>query len=308
MNLSFRPAVFQDFDYLFPALFPRNPEVRDMVEYEWGVFLKHSPDLSMIVEDGDRRLVDRVVGFAQTVFVTDNFVEYIRSGPPPHVNQHASKNLPDGSWPLLSPSEIRAANSGGGLNALTTRWGWRDMAGDEEATRCLRAFMDRSYPLFYRGYRYKHLLMPAYGEWPYKSLLRAGYRLLTDYSDHFRSNPPAPAPDEHPYVLEADRETSATAEGTLVSRIFDYVPPRFFFKPHEQELLRAAILGYSEREIAETVSVGSEAVKKRWEAIYERVRDVDLCLLPGSRDGARGMEKRRHLLQYIREHLEEIRP
>jgi len=54
-------------------------------------------------------------------------------------------------------------------------------------------------------------------------------------------------------------------------------------------------------------------VKKRWHAIYERVADVDGELLPpsiayGVPAASRGSERRRHLLNYLRQHLEEIRP
>jgi hypothetical protein len=54
-------------------------------------------------------------------------------------------------------------------------------------------------------------------------------------------------------------------------------------------------------------------VKKRWHAIYERVADVDEELLPpaiayGARVASRGAERRRHLLNYLRQHLEELRP
>jgi hypothetical protein len=53
-------------------------------------------------------------------------------------------------------------------------------------------------------------------------------------------------------------------------------------------------------------------VKKRWRAIYQRVSDVDReLLLPVANKPdatSRGAERRRHLLHYLRQHLEEIRP
>jgi len=54
-------------------------------------------------------------------------------------------------------------------------------------------------------------------------------------------------------------------------------------------------------------------VKKRWSAIYERVADVDSELLPpsvanGAHALSRGAERRRYLLNYLRQHLEELRP
>jgi hypothetical protein len=54
-------------------------------------------------------------------------------------------------------------------------------------------------------------------------------------------------------------------------------------------------------------------VKKRWHAIYDRVADVDSELLPppvadGVYSSSRGAERRRHLLNYLRQHPEELRP
>ena len=51
------------------------------------------------------------------------------------------------------------------------------------------------------------------------------------------------------------------------------------------------------------------AVKNWWRDIYGRVADADPGLLPpGNAEGARGPEKRRRLLRYLREHPEELRP
>jgi hypothetical protein len=303
MRLTFRPAVMGDFDAFFRAIFGGAQKLLDIIEYEWRLFLLHSPDLSMVVEDLDQAPEHRLVGFAQTVFVTDTFVRHVQSGLPPHINQHATHTLPDGSWPLLTVDQIGPANAGDGLNALTTRWGWHAREGNAEAHLQLRSFIDRSYAHFYRGYRYKYLLMPAYGEMAREALLNAGYSLLTDYSDYYRQHPIEESGEIRAYALHVSRDEALSREGTLVSRIFDFAPPRFGFRPHEQELLRAALLGKSDRQGAERLSVGLDAIKKRWDSIYQRVRERDPDLLPDGGEGGRGAEKRGRLLTYLRGHL-----
>jgi hypothetical protein len=306
MLLRFRPAVMGDFDAFCVALYGGHPHLWDILHLEWKVFLRHSRDLTMIVEDLHRSPNDLCVGLAQTVFVTDEYVKFIQSGAPPYANQHASNPLPDGSEPLLSIEQIREANSTSGLNALTTRWGWRQNVGTEDEERHLRVYMDRNYELFYRGYRYRYLLMPANGLWPCQHLIHAGYTLLTDYAEHY-PNEKTIDPSAHPYLLHAHRDWERR-EGNTVNRAFDYSPPRFYFKPNEQELLWAAILGLSDRAAADRLCVGPDAIKKRWDSIYDRVQEVDSELLPASISGTRGAEKRRLLLAYILDHLEELRP
>jgi hypothetical protein len=306
MKLSHRPAKFDDFEEFYHALYRRDPALHDILVHEWRIFLAQSPDLTMVVEDRARAAGDRMVGIAQTIFVTDAFVDYVKTCLPYHVNVAASWPMPDGSPPLLTVEQICAANSGTGLNALTARWGWRNDPLDLEETREVRSYMDRTYPLFYLGYRYKYLLIPAWGIWPCERLQYSGFSLLTDYAEYFRAHPPTPPPHDRPYLLHACK--SESMEGSYVNRIFDYTPPQFFFKPHEQELLWASLLGYTEHETAERLFIGTEALKKRWESIYDRVRDADPDLIPSGGDGTRGPEKRRRLLAYLRDHLEEVRP
>ena len=98
------------------------------------------------------------------------------------------------------------------------------------------------------------------------------------------------------------------SEGSLVSQAFIYTAPCFYFKPHEQELLCHALIGYSDDELADPLGVSLAAVRKRWAAIYERVAAIDPDLLPSAGDGTRGAEKRRDLLAYLRDHPEELRP
>jgi hypothetical protein len=72
-------------------------------------------------------------------------------------------------------------------------------------------------------------------------------------------------------------------------------------------------MGETCEKLATSLSLSPWTVKKRWAVIYERVTDVDSELLPppiacGARASSRGAERRRHLLNYLRQHLEELRP
>ena len=80
--------------------------------------------------------------------------------------------------------------------------------------------------------------------------------------------------------------------------------PRFGFTIPQQQLLELALLDYSDRQAEAELKLTSDAVKKRWRAIYEKIAKVDPNLL--ARDS--GADRRRALLQRLRQNLEELRP
>ena len=72
-----------------------------------------------------------------------------------------------------------------------------------------------------------------------------------------------------------------------------------------------ALLNESDSEIASAMTISLDAVKKTWRRAYDRVAVAAPSLLGKATAAAsnrRGTEKRRHLLEYLRDHLEELRP
>jgi len=113
-----------------------------------------------------------------------------------------------------------------------------------------------------------------------------------------------------PRVLE---QLAFANPGSHLSSFFVYTPPRFNFNPSEQMLLNHSLMGETSEQLARSLFISTWTVKKRWHAIYQRVADVDAeLLLPpvtNTPDATgRGTERRRHLLHYLRQHLEELRP
>ena len=105
----------------------------------------------------------------------------------------------------------------------------------------------------------------------------------------------------------------AAHSGGNIASLFVYTAPRFYFSRSERVLLQHALMGETCEQLAASLSISPWTVKKRWHAIYDRVTDVDPELLPpsiayGAHASSRGAERRRHLLNYLRQHLEELRP
>jgi hypothetical protein len=108
-------------------------------------------------------------------------------------------------------------------------------------------------------------------------------------------------------------EARHAAYGSLIAPLFNWSPPRFGFRPPEQALLRHALRGETDDQIAETLCLSLSSVHKRWRGIFDRVSVSAPDLLPlGAEDlpggKGRGAEKRSILLRYLQRHPEELRP
>jgi len=96
-----------------------------------------------------------------------------------------------------------------------------------------------------------------------------------------------------------------------IARLFHFTEPVLDLTDSQKEVLDLALEGYSDQAIARFLSIKPSAVQMRWRRIYEKA----LLVLPElaevderCADGRRGQEKRRMVVEYIREHPQEIRP
>jgi hypothetical protein len=74
-----------------------------------------------------------------------------------------------------------------------------------------------------------------------------------------------------------------------------------------------AVKGGTDEEISDRLFISESAIKKTWRSAYERVDGCGLATIPKNykyHEGRieRGREKKKHLLAYLREHPEELRP
>jgi DNA-binding NarL/FixJ family response regulator len=105
------------------------------------------------------------------------------------------------------------------------------------------------------------------------------------------------------------RELAQKNAGCWLATLFDYGQPIIFLTPAEQRLLTCALREWTDDEIAKGLAISTSAVKKCWQSIYTRVGLRLPTLLPEDDDGGkRGVEKKRHLLSYVRNHPEKLRP
>ena len=129
------------------------------------------------------------------------------------------------------------------------------------------------------------------------------------YSNYFRNRTVfRPVFSQRPSLVGLTKKEAFAYPGSSIAGLFIYAPPRFLFSRSQRVLLRHALSGETCETLAASLSVSLSTVKKRWHAIYERVADVDGELLPpsiayGAPAASRGSERRRHLLNSVRQHL-----
>ncbi len=280
----------------------------------WREVLAKRCGESAIIYDQQRPPGSQVVGFGLSVFITDEFAHEARTRLPPYVDKQVLDRWIRGRSPILDLDAIRAANSGDGLNLLILQRAFAENNLTPEETSQARHLLFDAFLAHHRGYRLKEFMLEVYGEADLERSTIPGARLLTNYEAFFRNGdvPPAP-PGRHPYLVGTTRVEALAREGTYAFAVFSYVPPRFRFTPEEQELLHHALLGRTDTELGHALQAALATVKKRWTSIYDRVASVDPELLLGNAElvpseGRRGPEKRRRLLAYLRNHLEELRP
>ena len=253
-----------------------------------------------------------------SVFVSDDFIRELKTPPLCWFGPNLAKRIARGDSPLLSEKQFADANTRGGLNLLVWEGCFHpEFKNDIELPR---AVMD-TFVAHHRGFQLKELISSELEsaerlEWT----LRSG-SLFWDpenghYTESMRSSPEEAVRRPHRVGLTRELELSRRPwSASWVGTLFDYHPPRCGFSPSEQRLLLLALSGEAgtDQELADALDISLPRVKKLWLSVYRRVSDCVPELIQDRSQlragpSERGKEKKRHLLAYLREHAEELRP
>jgi hypothetical protein len=215
----------------------------------------------------------------------------------------------NGKSPILSDKQTRECNAKGGLNLLALEGTFRSdhEIPPETQTAIFTAFIEQ-----HRGFLLKELISHSMSEERLLGMLRTGGQLLDPQGKFVDDLQEAPrAIVEKPHYVGLTREVALSRVGYWVASLFVHATPRFAFRPSEQRLLLAALRSGTDEELAAELGVSVSAVKKTWVLIYERASaylpDFSSDRKPKGMT-ERGKEKKQHLLSYMREHPEELRP
>ena len=279
----------------------------------WQELLASSRLKLFLVEDRIKRSAACIVSCCAAIFVTDDFCREIRSLASSFVGVQLVRRYLSRALPVLTRSEVARANARDGLNLVLCFEGPERGTLSGERYLPLREKRQEAFHLAMSGYQVKEFLINPIGELAYEETIDAGARLRRDFFHPGRGPDQPTSSPLRSRLVGLTRKEAEAHPGSQLASLFNYTPPRFHFSGSEQTLLQHALTGETCEDLAASLALSPWTVKKRWHTIYERVTAADSELLPGPisngpRTHLRGAERRRRLLNYLRQHPEELRP
>lgn len=295
-------ADLQEAQQLVPAWLPLAPAVRAALPAIWTRLLGHPGFNGDVIEDLNRPVGQRIVGLGVAIALDERWARLLREDPPPYAPALLYAELLDGRFQPPSDKDLARLNARGEVSFLVLHYEQvlTDLANPD--TLELLGVAMSLFRFAHAGYRLQSLYQEATAE-------QGGYML----SMGFRARTARQQADM-PELYGLHREEAALLlPGTPVRDAFQFTPPRFGFAPAERRLLRLAVTDLTDEAIGEELGISGHGVKKLWRQVHQRAQDAMPSLFsegdaPASREGGRGPEKRRTLLQYLRQHPEELRP
>jgi hypothetical protein len=261
-----------------------------------------------VQEDGQVR-----IGFVGvSLCVDDDFIRDLKTPPIGWFGPELLKRVMRGDSLALTDKQVRECNSKNGLNLLV--WEGCIRSGFETHIEIYREII-RAFLGEHQGFFWKEVIGSQM-----ESIERFQWTLSTGgfWWDPAEGKYADAVGKDHtkivaePHIIGMTRALEVQRHGSWVGDLFNYRPPRCGFSRSEQHLLLSALSGATDEELAKTLCVSLPTVKKTWLSIYGRVaaRQPQLIENHSLTESSvyRGKEKRRRLLAYLRDHLEELRP
>jgi hypothetical protein len=296
---------------LHPTIGPRYGTAIKELGRAWLRLLGSEAMTTAVFEEVERGRA-HLAGVGVGVFVRDEFLSELKTPPIAWVGPVLLERTLNGNSPVLTDKEVRAANSGAGLNELV----WETLTAPSYSARTeIYHLMGSAYIEIHRGFRLKEMITSqAESSERLQWAMDAGGLYWDPKAARYIKSPRSGAKRlaRSPHIVGITRELEFGRPGTWVGSLFDFHPPRCGFSTSECRLLVCSISNRfsTNPALARKLGISLPTVKKGWLSIYERVSEDIPELFAGSTNTGtkRGKEKRRLLLAYLQEHPEELRP
>ena len=305
--LEVRRIVLEDLlevrDLVLPA-YGADPSLHRELGRFWRGGLEAGAFIGLIIRECTDGAEPRLAASALTMVARPEFVASVVESPSGGFGEHALRWSVARRVPWLTAEECRHESAASGVAVA----GLHDLlwlgATVAENPPPLVELRDHVWHALHRGIRFSSFALSAETSAGATWLQNAGQRLIR--------SPEIPTAED-PAVFSVRREDLPLIFGSRVAKVFSHVPPRLRLTPSHRELLELALLGLNDEETADAMCISLSAIKKRWIALYDHLDSVAPERFGGGDrllddSGRRGSERRRHLLNYLRNHREEMNP
>lgn len=298
---------------LLPDWLPLRDHVRDALPIIWTRLLHQSAFNADVMEDLSREPGDRLIALGMSVALDETWQQRLMDDPPPCVAAALYEALYEGSYAAPSDAKLGALNAAGKVAFMVLHYSQRLTDMDDADTINLLAIAMSAFRDAHSGFRLSYLYQEGVGS-------ELEYMASMGFVPRTRRALGAGAVEGDERYPELYGLSYADAlkllPGTPVRDAFQFTSPVIGFSASERRLLRLAVMrDMSDEGIGAELDISSHTIKKLWRSIHQRVADRLPALYTASglsadveNGGNRGPEKRRVLIPYLREHLEELRP
>lgn len=248
------------------------------------------------------------VAYGGSAFVNEGILAGWLADGRPYPSNHLLRGLRDGTAEPLGADAIRAGNRGAGLALMVVHFVLAHRSLDHPVTRRFMPAGNAAWYFAHSGYKLNSVCFEVYGAESGAFMAAGGYELWNDYSG---SKEAAQAPNELRPAMYGQRRDRMPVGAMFPPSLmlFNVQPPLLGLKPSEQRIALRALLGYTDARIAEILGLSAETVRKAWIRIFSAAEQALPALFEAETySGSRGPEKRRLLIEYLRVHMEELRP
>ena len=265
----------------------------------WKGLLKTRAFHSCVIESAS--FPGRILGFGASVFVSPEFATREIESPRPGANDRLLAGIANGESVVRAEADLYNTGVDAPLDDMTLYGSWVDGVLGTEQLSEVQMLLASVFVELHTGYRHHRLFNECIGRAQCEFVGSSGvWRTVKEYAECDRQ------------LLVMTRKDALSVSGSLAPSLFQYQEPVLGLRDGEKHLLAEALTRQTDGELAKRMNLSPATVKKRWQALFERIADIRPELLPveGGEDMApsRGPQKRHRILAYVRSHPQELRP